>query len=151
MPKPLSIRRLMTGTPGKVTGTAVLATALLATLVTPAAADDSGYYPNPKPCQPGARFAVGWDNANDHVFGRDCESDGIGIRVVAYADDSLYGNGYIEVGEVWDHSSDGNGTWNPPERSAHSGDPVFLDVIGTKNGNPAGNLLVPPIFRDYRY
>lgn len=142
MPRPTKLRRTKTAVVGKLVGTAAISVAMLATVATPASADDSSYYPNSKPCQSGARYAIGWDNANNHVFGRDCKADGYGILVDAWANGNF-------LGDVWDHSHAGNGVWNPTSGGSEpNNSQVKLVVWQTKGGYAVGSALAT-FTRDY--
>src|SRR5690242_20650048 len=96
----------MVGVIGKIAGVMVASGAVVAGFATPASAEP-WFHPL---CQPGARYAVGWQADGDWVFGRDCKADGYGINVIViYQED----NGtWVDTGDgVSDHSSAGDGAW----------------------------------------
>lgn len=104
----------------------VALTAGIVGVATPASADDDSSA-GPKPCQPGARYAVGWDNSTEKLFNRDCKSDDWGVKTKAVI--------YLPDGDrtctAWDHSSAGNGNWK--DCSALPGPyKVTLKVYGTR-------------------
>lgn len=114
MSRLISARRLAASKFGRVSAVTLASTAVLVAVAAPASADDSGYWPHSKPCQPGARYAAGWASTpdGDYVFGRDCAADGWGILVEALVDSNHDGFYDTVIGKVWDHSSSGDGTWN---------------------------------------
>lgn len=118
---------------------------LVAAFAGPAAADDN--YPHIKACQPGAAYAVGWDNSAHQVFGRDCKSDGWGILVEAWSD----ANGLPDnpLGYVWDRSSAGNGAWRPAN-GCNPDQPVIVLVYKTKDDLATSGYVTTIGPRDYK-
>lgn len=130
-----------------VAATATAAMTLLVGLSAPASADDSGYFPNSKPCKHGARYAVGWSNYGHWLFGRDCKADGWGIKVIAWYKDKPEVGGWGYIGEVWDHSSAGDGAWKNLAEIGPENRKVELEIWETRYGVDVHR--VGAIIRDY--